>query len=398
MRSRTGHDLSEKHAGWLWDGEKLIPRDELTMLVGFDGKGKSSFALSLVADMTTGALSGKREIVFLAMQEDSEAITKARLKVNGADLGSCRFQPKPDQEQKDTGQESRSAWAFPEDQAAFEDYLVQEKVTVAILDSLDFHVANLAAQVARRTLGALREMAQRHNITIILVHHFNKASAHIDSAIGGGRGIKGAMRCIMVWGERPPTPAEEVDKDWKEFVQKHGRGVDPETALSGEDEDSNMGADDDYTTSTHVLTVHKNSYGKKYPAKLSSLYRAYEVQHPYAAKESVLRFEFVDECRVSPQDLYKFHSQDLKRDSESKHDLARELLLRFLVTNGAWMRAEELESHVMAAGISRRTVAQARSELAKAGTIEKAKQGNSWFWRVKVPEFAPGGEGEAKSQ
>lgn len=364
MSKRTGRDLSTEIPEWLWEKESLLPRNELAMLVGYDGHGKSSFMLKLVAEMTRGTLSGTKETVFLSMIEDAESIVRARLQVHDADLGRTVFQP--------AGQ---PAWAFPADFDAFSAYMSGTGATVAILDSMDYHVHNLGSQLARQTLGYMHELGERLGTTIIFVHHFNKDSRSIDVGIGGGRAVKAAMRTILVWGEAPQTPKQVL----KELLD-----------VKDSDEDEDPG--------THILAVHKNSYGLKFPAHPSLLYNAESVPNPLAPldkSKEVWTFEHLDYVTVGPNSIFtaRMAAQRMVGEETRKVDRARDLIIRFLATytdNDRWMPARELMQNVMAAGIGERTVEKARKQLVDEGEIESRTDGpgGQWYWRVKfnIPE------------
>ena len=357
---RRGGDLPERFDGWLWENTTgLIPRNDLTLIVGHDGTGKSQFVLSLVAEWT----AKQGETVFLSMQEDSDAITKGRLAAYGADLERTVFQPA----RSDSTPEA--PWTFPKNVAEFAAYLWQTKATVAVIDSLDVHVDNLAAQVARQTLNALRTVAQRLNVTIILVGHVNKTGRSLDAAIGGGRGIKAAMRCILVWGERPQSEAEL-------FAALFSGG--PLGNLVSDDELDET--KDEFEDATHALAVHKNSYGQQYPHFPTALFRSEKLPYPYQTLGdiSLLKFEYVNDApTISPHDIWhgKLKQVRAAQAQLNQRDRARDMIIRFLAAaKGDWMPATELLAHVMAAGIAERTVTGAVGAGQREPDREEARE------------------------
>ena len=373
-RIRRGPDLPEEFPGWLWANANLIPRHELTMIAGHDGVGKSSFALQLVAEMTVGDFSEKVETVFLSMQEDAEEVTKARLKAYGADLRQTVYQPRRENGEPDT------PWAFPEDLEVFEEYLRTTKATVAVIDSLDAHISALASQRARVTLHLLRAIAKRHSVTIILVHHVNKAAKTFDQAIGGGRGVKAAMRCILVWGERP--------KSMREIIM----------GMFGKDEDDDDDEENEFEQTSHALAVHKNSYGYAFPQYKTWLYESEVIDNPYTPSHTLLKFNYSEESHVvSPTGIWQARQTEIAGESgvKKQKDIARKLILQFLAGyKDEWMPGTELLANVMTAGISQRTAERMRAELAAEAEIESQRIGgpNGFIgWRIKfnIPDEGP---------
>ena len=368
MKTRTGHDLPESFDGWLWPDACVVPRNELTMLVGYDGAGKSSFVLHLMAKATNGELSGSPERVYLSMAEDAPSITKARLVAHGADLDRVFVQPLRADGLTD------ATWVFPEDLEPFETYLAEKEITIAVIDSADYHIGEMAGQQARKTLGQLHEICERREVTLVLISHFNKGGRAVDQGIGGGRGVKAAMRCILVWGERPQTSREML----MAFLQVEEEEEQEEQEEEQEEKEEDLG--------THVLAVHKNSYGKK---GMGWAYTTKEIEHPFDPKETVLEFEYVGETETSANGIFLAQAHAAKTLSaiENKTDKARELIIRFLAAKaGEWVPAQELLGLVMAAGISQRTVENARSQLVKEGEIESRRAGGDRpqiEWRIK---------------
>src|SRR5436305_10287495 len=128
---KSGEDLPSHFEGWAWPEAKLIPRGELSMLIGHDGVGKTSLMLELAAQW-----SREDEVVFMSMIEDGPEIIKARLAAYEADLDMCVFQP----DRPDGSHDAH--WMIPDDVEKIEAYLRVTGATIAIFDSLDAHLSS----------------------------------------------------------------------------------------------------------------------------------------------------------------------------------------------------------------------------------------------------------------
>lgn len=343
---KSGEDLPESFEGWLWEEAKLIPRGELSMLIGHDGVGKTSIALQLAAQWTR-----EDEVIFLSMLEDGQEVIKSKLSACDAVLDMCVFQPNRVDGSPDAN------WMIPDDLEKLEAYLRVTGATVAVFDSLDAHLtASPISHKARLALASMHSMAVRLKIPIIFLHHFNKGGTKtsIDQAIGGARGIKAAFRSILVWGD----PFNGAD-------------------FEGEDE----------MKATHALAVHKNSYGPAWPHRPSMIYAARKVPNPYWEGEHVLKFDLVESTElISPGDIYSARhvkQESVKSEYVTSRDVAFDAILKLLDEHDDWMSGVELESGAIAAGASQRTVKGTRSNMVRHGLIEKEKlDEHNWRWRL----------------
>lgn len=338
---RSGLNLSETFEGWLWEDAKLIPRGELSMLIGHDGVGKTSIACQLAA-----AWSHEDEVIFMSMLEDGDETIKAKLAGSGADLDMCVFQPNRPDGTRD------AHWMIPDDLGKIEAYLHATGATVAIFDSLDAHLsASPISHKARLALSSIHSMAARLKIPVLFLHHFNKGGTKtsIDQAIGGARGIKAAFRCILVWGD--PFTGERFE------------------------------GGDGMTRATHALAVHKNSYGPKWPQRPSMIYSSRVVDHPYWEGETMLQFDLIDSTpMISPDDIYAARHakpESAKEEYVTARDVATTAILKLLSEHDDWMPATELEDGAIAAGASQRTVKGTRANMQRHGLIEKRRVGGS---------------------
>lgn len=85
-------DIKAERIKWLWEGR--IPLEMLSLLIGYEGDGKSMFAAYMMAQVSTGLPWGDdrdklREagsVLYLTTEDDPNKVTKPRLIAAGADF------------------------------------------------------------------------------------------------------------------------------------------------------------------------------------------------------------------------------------------------------------------------------------------------------------------------
>lgn len=336
---RRAADVAPRSPEWILD--QRMPRTGLSLIVGADGTGKSTLVAGLTAQWTTGELTGQPEMVHLSLAEDdAAAVTVPRLMAAGADCGRVVI-PAAD-----------GSWVFPDDLEKLGKYLESSTVDILVLDPLDHHVDSLAQQAGRKTLGQLDAITRAADTSLVGVHHFNKSGRNVDAAIGGGRGVKGIARSILVWGPEPSVPVAVV------------------------------GEEDNEAAECHVLAHHKSSFG---PRAASLVYE--RVRRPHAAGGELTLFELIGEADYTPAQVYEGPQGAVQGGQGRKRAVACELILRFLT--GGPRAADELRADLESAGIAVRTFERARRDLAEEGVIEQYQAGGQHWWRISVPDAPP---------
>jgi hypothetical protein len=324
---RRGSDVVLDVPKWAWLG--WFPSPGVSIMIGVDGVGKTTLACHLAAAWTRGQL-GEKTRVHLALQEDDLAtVTAPRLVAMEADMDRVSFPATPE------------GWSFPRDLAAFGEMLEQEQPGVVVLDPLDYHVEALGSQVGRKTLGQIGALASTHGASLIFVHHFTKTGKTVDTAIAGGRGVKGVARSIAVLGF--PPDADRYDED------------------------------------VVALAHHKSSYGEREP---SIVFARRRVAHPVDPRKRVPTLTEIGQADYTPDDLLpKGGSRGWRRQT------AREVILAMLTKEPVTSSA--LEEAVLNDGMTTRaTYLRARQELAAEARIETYQKRRQWWWRMTEREEA----------
>ena len=191
---------------WAWAG--WMPLGMLTLLVGLPGRGKTTLAEQLAADITRGRLAGNLlgnpATVLLISYEDALRQTLVpRLMAADADRDRIEFVTC-----KQKGQVLDLVRHLPsiERRAARGDVgliVVDPLVAGLPRDSVNSH----RDQDVRSVLAPLAALAAEHNVAVVATMHFSKSATSALLGAGGSIGFIGAARSILVFGLTPTTSA-----------------------------------------------------------------------------------------------------------------------------------------------------------------------------------------------
>ena len=202
---RSFADVKPRPIEWLLPGR--VARQQITMVNGWPGEGKTSVVIDIVARMTCGEElpDGTRtprplRVLFLST-EDGESILHLRLRAAGADIGRV-FTIPDTQLQHLTLPSHKTIWV---------QYLLQYQIDVVVVDPmkafLDDGLKDIAEQDARKFMQGLRQVCEATNVAAICIRHPNKATAagHTTavSAASGSLGFTAAARMEFVVGRMP---------------------------------------------------------------------------------------------------------------------------------------------------------------------------------------------------
>lgn len=212
-------DVLPERVEWLWQGR--LPVGKIATLDGDPGLGKSTLALNIAATVTVGGpwpdggrcrLAG--DVLLLSAEDGLADTVRPRLDAADADVtrvhaieGKSYFDP-------DTGQRYLRPLTLA-DVADLDDAMAQTSARLLVVDVL---MAFLPAgtdshkdQDIRRVLSALAAAGGRHECTVLLLRHLNKAKGGDPLYRGGGSiGIVGAARSGLLVAADPDDPTRRV--------------------------------------------------------------------------------------------------------------------------------------------------------------------------------------------
>ncbi len=350
---------------YVWEG--LVPLSAITHLVGPSGVGKSTLAAMLAARWTTGQLTGRPERVLMVMTEDSPSSTTIpRVIAHGGDPALIEM---PERQ-----------WNLPEDLGEIERTLGLTGARIVIFDPLQGILANIAGQGARKTLGLIHDMAERLGVAVVFLHHFIKSATRsktVADAIGGGYGIYGIARSILVLGYEPVDLIERM--------------------LKADSEEPDPDAEPEEAGERFVVAHEKHSFGPLHP---SVLYVRQPAPHPAAPldpEKSVGVFREVRQVHFTPlQVMHAVRAGDLRETGRPREQAKALILMLLAQAEDGGLRGTELQGKVVGAGFSLHTMQRARADLFREGMIEPFQMRNQrgqavvWRWRLVIPDTVEG--------
>jgi hypothetical protein len=329
---------------WLW--QDRLPKGCISLLEGDPGQGKSLMTVCLAAAVSTGRavvpgdepIGPSADVVLLSAEDDIERTILPRLKVAGADLSRVRVI-----RAVGNGADERPV-ELPRDLPLLEEVVMQNRAALLIFDPWSAYLngkvdAHKDADV-RKVLHALKQLAERTGVAVLIVRHLNKAQDVAAMYRGGGSiGIIAAARTAFVVGRHP---------------------------------------EDDGVS---VLALQKTNLGQRVP---SLAYRVVEREcevFDAAGKAHIEKFgciEWLGEEDLAPDDLLARPRPGAGQQQLKKREAAIDFLKEALA-NGP-VPSKKLEEDARARGIKSRTLDRAIAEL----RVEPYQAGG--VWHKKLPD------------
>jgi hypothetical protein len=201
---------------WLVPG--YIPLGKLVMLAGDGGHGKSTWTLTMTADLTTGrpclglkyAAEEPVEVLLVSCEDDFADTVVPRLMAAGADLSKIH---RVDGIRTKDGKLAQ--FSLQHYEAISEELAARPNVRAVFIDPAGAYVGRAGVDdhkdsELRALLGPLSDLAAKHRVTITLVKHLVKgATARAVHKVSGSAGYVNAVRAAFVLA---PSPEDEALK------------------------------------------------------------------------------------------------------------------------------------------------------------------------------------------
>ncbi len=206
VRFTRASSVHAKPVQWLIPGR--VPLGGVTMLAGDPKLGKSALTCLFGARVSRDSYGTGAGIVAFASAEDTLAhVIKPRLHAAGADLdlvGTIEIQ-------EDDGARGLQ---LPDDIAELDSFVAKSRARLLVVDPLN---AFLAGSIdswkdhgIRRALAPLAQLAEEHEIAVVVVVHLNKQTGGNPLyRPNGSIGYSGAARSCLAFGRDPDDPDGE---------------------------------------------------------------------------------------------------------------------------------------------------------------------------------------------
>jgi len=198
---------------WLWEGR--IPLGTATLLVGREKLGKSTLTVELAARLSRGDLPGHlvgqpAGALILSFEDSAARTIKPRLLAAGADLNYVhRVSASRDG--------MHDLVSLPDDVERVAELAVEHGARLLIVDpfsaSLNGSIDNHRDQDVRRAIAPLVALAERADLAVLALAHWNKASGGDPlSRVLGSRGLTAAVRSVLAFGVAPDAADDSPDR------------------------------------------------------------------------------------------------------------------------------------------------------------------------------------------
>ena len=207
---------------WLW--RPYIPLGKISIIQGDPGEGKTTFALAMVAALTTGTPLPETQIelppinVIYQTAEDGLADTiKPRLLSLGADCS--RVMVIDETEHELTMRDKRLEIAIKKTDAKL---LILDPIQAYLGGNVDMYRANEVRPVIKQ----ISLMAERTGCAVIMIGHINKAQGMKSSYRGlGSIDFRAAARRVLVVGRSKDDPTVRIAAHDKSSLVPEGRSI-----------------------------------------------------------------------------------------------------------------------------------------------------------------------------
>lgn len=319
-----------------WLIPDLVPRDELVLVAGASGVGKSTLFSSLISHVTGGRAFGSHALgppgraLLYALEESAGGAPLERLACVGADLSRVVCG------ERIPGGRAAALPYLPDGLAALRDRIVQCRASLCVIDPLSSLLCggvrfSESADV-RSVLTPLQQLARDLGCTIMYTLNYRKSTTgDASNWVSGHKDLWNVPRHILALGRDP---------------RQDGR---------------------------YVLAVGKQTRGAPLPS----------LSYRICYEGTVAYMDVLGASSSTAHDLGCNIEDDLTR---SARELAR-AYLRTVLTEGD-ERAARLLTECETAGFSRHTLDRAATDLGVRREFRAVQGERAWWWRApeKWPE------------
>jgi len=319
-RAAAASEIEPLSIEWLWEG--FLPLGALSMLYGQEGDGKSTFAMTLAAQVSRGTLPGALAgqpgtVEIIAYEDDAAAVLVPRLLAAGADLDRVFIHG---------GGAGDDVLTLPDDIAEFAEAAAARGSKLIIVDPLPDSLReglkdNNNADV-RKGIVPLNKMAQEIGAAVLGITHPNKGATDAANKVMGSKAWRSVPRSVLIYGRDP----------------------------------------DDLEGPTRIVAVSKANYAAKTAAKVKV-----DSVSVAGVEHSQPRAQLVGASQYTDQDVLAAGMGATRDKPETQKETAEKLLYRLLEDGGGEIAADVAYAAGEAVGISPATMRRARADIGATG-------------------------------
>ena len=318
--------IKPKLMRWLWWNR--VPRGKVTVFGGDVGAGKSLVSVDLAARASTGRgypgdedAREPMDVLMFFCEDGAEDTVVPRLMAAGAELSRIK--------------RTTSEFSLDKDLKALEQTLRENpSIKLIVIDPASSYLGNVNLEKEREVrsvLMPLAQLAERREVTIILILHFNKrGDVRAVHRLLGAIAFSGVARAVWLFAENPDSAGE--------YLMLHGK-----------------------------MNVARKQESRCYQMKERNLVIEGE---PAAVP-------FIEWGETSKVDAERVLGAAASRDRAEKIADASKWLSEFLTQDKP---AKEVYEAAEQHGIAKRTLERAKSKL----RIESEKTENGWVWHLPL--------------
>lgn len=200
---------------WLQAG--IIPLRTGTIFAGQGGEGKSTYALHVAAQVTRGTLDGDlhgtpRNVLIVGPEDDWPTVMVPRLRAAGADLDRVF---KLSIEVDIDGLTGEAIPRLPLDVALIREAVRSSDAAMLILDPAPTLMQGNSdkAQDVRESYEPVMGLAREHDMSVVLISHFNKGSGSVSQKMTGSHAWRDLTRSFLAFAFDEESEKRVISQD-----------------------------------------------------------------------------------------------------------------------------------------------------------------------------------------
>ena len=215
-------DIREEETIWLY--QPYVPRGKITICAAYPGAGKTYLLCYMTACVSSGksffsqplSIGKPGKVIYLTAEDGIGDTIKKRLRICGANMTNIAT----------VLDKTRLAFDSPE----IENYMRDYKPDLMIFDPFQAYIgAEIDMNAPNRTrekLGYISELAEKYDVAVVLICHFNKNSkGDAITRVLGSTDIMGICRSYIAVGRVPGSDNTKFMSHEKSSLDRHGNTI-----------------------------------------------------------------------------------------------------------------------------------------------------------------------------